>query len=85
MGKAADCYFKLAEGGVWDLNQEYEPLLIFCCFPFLPHRPSLEERQRLGRRVLWTMSAERMQEEPDADHRPLLRQLFCQAWSLRSL
>ena len=80
LGKAADAYFRFEEEGTWDLNKQYEPLLIYCCFSFLPHGPLLEERERLGQRLLQLMPKEGSSEEPLPDYRPILRQLFGKAW-----
>ena len=85
MGKAADCYFRLTEDPAWDLKTQFEPLLIFCCFPYLPHRPLLDERKSLGDRLLRTMLSEDLSEESHPHIRSVLCKLFCEAWALRSV
>ena len=85
LGKASDCYFRLDGDAAWDLAEHFEPLLIYCCFPFLPHRPVLRERASLGKRFLRVLSEATLSEESHTNYRPLLRKLFGKAWALRSL
>ena len=85
LGKASDFYFRLMDEDTWDLEKQYEPLLIYCCLPFLPHRPLLQERESLGLRFLGIMSVDSMQTESDTNYRSILCKLFGQAWSLRAL
>ena len=85
LGKASDCYFRLDREAAWDLLHQFEPLLIYCCFPFLPNRPRLEERERLGKRFLRVLSEVGLSEGSDPNYRAVLRKLFGQAWELRTL
>ena len=85
LGKASDCYFRLVADPAWDLGVQFEPLLIYCCFPYLAHRPLLQERKGLGDRLLRTMLSEDLPEKPYSHIRSLLRELFREAWSLRTL
>lgn len=50
MGKASDCYCKLDAAEIWPLETQLEPLLMFLCFPCLPHRPRFHERESLVER-----------------------------------
>ena len=85
MGKAADVYFKLQEESIWDPRTQFEPLLIYICFPFLPHRPLLEERDQLSRKFLWCMRPDDVSESLNPVYRSVLCKLFHQAWSLRGV
>jgi hypothetical protein len=40
--RGTDAYFKLDWEEVWPLSEQYEPLLIFVCLPYVSHRPNLE-------------------------------------------
>ena len=42
--KVADCYCRIDSRFLWDMEVQFEPLLIFFCLPFLPHRPNFEKR-----------------------------------------
>jgi hypothetical protein len=48
MTRESDCYFKIPAGAcsLWGAAQ-YEPVLIFVCFPFVVPRPNFDTRQRL--------------------------------------
>ena len=36
--KAADCCCRIDSDTLWNMKTQFEPLLIFFCFPFLPHK-----------------------------------------------
>ena len=85
LGKASDCYFTLHSETLWPLDVQFEPLLIFICLPYLPHRPLLRERADLCARLCGNMLKSDL---PEGDHvrkRDFLRQLLIQARSLSCL
>ena len=44
LGRESDFYFRIPPGcPVWP-KQMFEPLLIFVCLPFIPHRPWIQDR-----------------------------------------
>jgi hypothetical protein len=42
-----DCYFKIESDDVWGLSDQFEPLLVYVCLPFVVHSPKLAERATL--------------------------------------
>jgi hypothetical protein len=67
MGRECDFYFKIPQGcSLWPESM-FEPLLIYVCLPFLPHRPWLQRRRAeldqlvssLLEEGLWEASPER--------------------------
>jgi hypothetical protein len=51
-----DEYAKLDNHEVWNLSNQFEPLLIYLCLPFHSDNPKLQERRRLLDRISWTLS-----------------------------
>jgi hypothetical protein len=43
--RACDGYIKIDDPAVWDLDSQFEPLLVFFCLPFCSHDPKLSERR----------------------------------------
>ena len=82
LGKASDCYFKLNNESTWELSSQFEPLLMYVCLPYLPHRPLLAEREELSRKLLWCMRPDDVSQVLDPVHRGVLCQLLHQAWKL---
>ena len=40
-------YLKLDWDGVWPLSEQFEPLLVFVCLPYISERPKHEKRAKL--------------------------------------
>ena len=85
LGKASDCYMKLALEEIWPLATQFEPLLMFVCLPYLPHAPRFVERQSICRRLHRSLREGDVQEVDYALQRAVLRKLFSEAWALSSL
>jgi hypothetical protein len=47
LGHGTDGYFKLDCQFVWDLKDQFEPVLIYVCLPYVSSRPRLSERGEL--------------------------------------
>ena len=83
--KATDFHFQLDSPPLWDLKHQFEPVLIFVSFPFLPHRPAFNWKanliERFGR-ILFR--GDLLQADLDLQ-RTLLRQLCIESGSLPPL
>ena len=85
LSRACDFYFKLDNDYLWDLRTHYEPLLIFVCLPFLPHRPQLAERKSLIGQLRGTLLSENVRQVHTASQRSLLRELLRKARQISPL
>jgi hypothetical protein len=85
MTRGSDFYFKMDWEGVWPLSEQFEPLLIFVCLPYLSHSPKLEEREKLLEEFRRLMLRERLPEIPEVQRRDLLRKLLKRARALQPL
>jgi MarR-like DNA-binding transcriptional regulator SgrR of sgrS sRNA len=50
-----DGYAKLDNIEVWNLNDQFEPLLIYLCLPFHSKDPKQKERSNLLAQIQWTL------------------------------
>ena len=82
LSKMCDCYVKLDSSPLWDLESQFEPLLIFFALPYLPHRPNFDGRSHLVARLRGLFQGYGMQEVDSPPCRNLLRQLFFEAREL---
>jgi hypothetical protein len=85
MTRGSDFYFKMDWEGVWPLSEQFEPLLIFACLPYLSHSPKLEEKEKLLEEFRRLMLRERLPEIPEVQRRDLLRKLLKRARALQPL
>jgi hypothetical protein len=85
LGRASDVYFRLDVSSFWDLADQFEPLLMCLCLPFLPHRPRFSERQSLCQKFRELLQLEVVHDADTSWKRNILRQLFSQALSLSTL
>jgi hypothetical protein len=85
MTRGSDFYFKMDWEGVWPLSEQFEPLLIFVCLPYLSHSPKLEEKEKLLEEFRRLMLRERLPEIPEVQRRDLLRKLLKRARALQPL
>jgi len=76
--KATDCCVQIQAGSLWDMKVQFEPLLIFFCLPFLPHRPCFEKRARDSAELCRILLEERLPKADTPLSRDLLRQLLGQ-------
>jgi hypothetical protein len=83
--KSIDCYSRILSPPLWDMKSQFEPLLMFVAFPFTPDRPRLAERKSLYQRFDGILREDPVQQIHTGPKRDLLRKLFVQAGSLRSL
>lgn len=83
--KSIDFYFRLDCPELWDLEVQFEPLLIFCALPFLPHRPNFEAKADLVKRFQRLLLSDGVQRIHSSASRSVLRKLFLQARALPTL
>lgn len=76
--RRCDFYFKVDNDFLWNLRTHHEPLLIFVCLPFLPHRPQLSARESIIGRLRGALLSENVRQIHTASQRAFLRQLFCE-------
>ena len=77
--KVADCYCRVDSKFLWDMDLQFEPLLIFFCLPFLPHRPDFEKRASDCEGLRGILLAEGVPEADSPVSGDLLRQLLRRA------
>ena len=80
--KATDCDVKINSGSLWNLKVQHEPLLIFFCFPFLPHRPDFGKRKSDSQGLHRILLEEGVPEAHSELSRDLLRKLLFGARAL---
>jgi len=83
--KHVDFYFHVAWEPIWDLQEQFEPLLMFIALPYKTDRPRFSERASLVERFKRLLHEEGLHEIQPIAQRHLLRQLFGEAWSLSSM
>ncbi len=83
--KATDCYCRIDSGSLWNMEVQFEPLLIFFCLPFLPHSPEFEKRASDCAGLHRILLEEGVPEADSPVSRDLLRQLLCEARSVSCL
>ncbi len=82
LGKATDCCCEIKSRSLWDLKFQFEPLLIFFCLPFLPHRPAFGERASHCAGLNRILLKEGVPEAHSELSRNLLRELLFEARAL---
>lgn len=85
LSRACDFYFKLDNSSLWNMKSQFEPLLIFVCLPFLPHRPQLSERDGLISQLRRTLLSENLPQVHTPPQRAVLRKLFSSAREISPL
>ena len=80
--RESDFYFRIPPGSPLWPKHMFEPLLVFVCLPFVPHRPWLfTERERVAK-LVDDLLQEGVWEENHQRCGTLLRELLLDAWSL---
>ena len=83
--KASDTYFYLNLPDIWPLDTQLEPLILFVCLPYLPHKPRFKPRKDLVVELGRVMQTYGMREVAGPNARDILRKLLLKAWNLRQL
>jgi hypothetical protein len=83
--KATDFNCRLALPSLWDMEAQFEPLLIFVCLPFLPHRPDFDQRESHCKGLRRILQPEDLSEADPEIQGDLLRQLLLQARTVSSV
>ena len=83
--KASDFDCRLSLPSLWNMEAQFEPLLIFVCLPFLPHRPDFEQRKSHCEGLRRILQPEDLSEDDPETQGNLLRQLLFQARTISSL
>ena len=74
--KTTDFYCRLTCPSIWNLEEQFEPLLMFVSLPFLPHRPEFASKANVVERFRRSLLQDKLQEVHTKAQRNLLRQLF---------
>ena len=74
--KVSDCHCRIDSHTLWNMSIQFEPLLIFFCFPFLPHSPAFEKRASNSEGLHRILLGEDVPEADSFVARDLLRQLL---------
>ena len=77
--RATDFYFRLEHGPLWDIQDHFEPVLIFICLPLRPHRPNFEKRTEVLEGLQSLLLGARVQEAHQPWFRSSVRKLFVSA------
>jgi len=85
LAKHTDRYFRITWNPIWNMKDQFEPLLMFVALPFLPHQPRFQERSDLVDGLERALCDPELQEISPSSQRDLLCQLLGQARSLRSM
>lgn len=80
MRRGSDYVFELTQGP-WDIEEFYEPLLIFLCFPYRSHDPKHQEKRRLLDQYGWALH-QGMREISPSHRGHMLRKLLVAARNL---
>ena len=83
--KATDFNCRLALPSLWDMEAQFEPLLIFVCLPLLPHRPDFDQRESHCKGLRRILQPEDLSEADPEIQGDLLRQLLLQARTVSSV
>ena len=83
--KATGYHCSLSLPSVWDIETQFEPLLIFVCLPFLSHRPDFEQRESHCKGLRRILQPEELSEGNQEIQGDLLRQLLLRARSVSPL
>ncbi len=83
--KATDCYCRIDSGSLWNMEVQFEPLLIFFCLPFLPHSPEFEKRKSDCEGLHRILLSEGVPEADSLVSGDLLRKLLREARSVSCL
>jgi hypothetical protein len=77
--RGTDGYIKIDDPSVWNLDSQFEPLLVFFCLPYNSYNPKLDERREVVDRL------QRLVQKPDVPALPsstrggFLRKLLIEA------
>ena len=83
--RESDFYFRIPAGSPLWPRDMCEPLLVFVCLPFVPHRPWLfSERERVDE-LVDSLLQEGVWEKTHQQCGSLLRELLLDAWSLSTV
>jgi hypothetical protein len=80
--RACDGYIKIDDPAVWDLDSQFEPLLVFFCLPFCSHDPKLSERRDIVDRLQQIVPKPDVLPFSSCARRNLLRKLLIEARGL---
>ena len=67
---------------LWDLECQFEPVLIFVSLPLIPHQPRFTQRESLLAGFEGLLLGPRVLQAGDGEFRHDLRQLFSLVWGL---
>ena len=76
-----DVYFKVEESP-WNVKNQFEPLLCFIAFPFVPHKPNLHLRHRLVEDFRNKMCGQDVRAKGQSVQWTSLRKLLVRVWSI---
>jgi hypothetical protein len=82
MSRGTDFYFKVDWDDIWSLKDQFEPVLIFVCLPYLSHRPNFNRINSLLDRFRGAVLQENMSVLSTRKRRDILCKLLEQTRSL---
>ena len=85
LARATDGYFRIHAPPLWDLAEQFEPVLVFFSLPYLPHRPCFQWRKDLVEKLGWSLQEGGLFQDASSIHRSVLRELLSQAGRVPSL
>jgi len=83
--KHTDAYCRITCAPVWNMETQFEPLLMFVAFPYLPHLPRFRERKDLVDRFERLLCGDEVSPIHTLAQRNLLRQFFFDAGKISSV
>jgi hypothetical protein len=77
--RGTDGYMKLHDSSVWNLDSQFEPLLVFFCLPFCSYDPKIGERKAIMDRLQRLVPKDNVSPIPGAARGNFLHQLLVEA------
>lgn len=85
MTRNTDVYIKLETPTIWNLNEQYEPCLVFIALPFMSHKPLLTQRRKLVEDFRSQMRTSGLSKQADGVRWNYVRQFLVEVWKLCTL
>ena len=77
--RGTDLYFKIDWNDVWNMETQFEPVLLFVALPFVSHRPQIDERSKLVEQLQRSMSEARVRNLSSIRRGDILRKFLLDA------
>jgi hypothetical protein len=80
--RGTDFYFKVDWSDVWELEDQFEPLLIIVCLPYKSCSPNFGKQNSLLEEFHRNLLSKGVPKESPVRRRNILRKMFLQVWAL---